>query len=63
MAKIEKSPAEKSHFIYVSDSHMDGYVPIYEKKDLQLLIKLASESLSLLEKEERNDMQEETLLS
>ena len=53
MAKIEKSPAEKSHFIYISDLHVDGYVPIYEKSDLQLLIKLASESLSLLEKEER----------
>lgn len=59
MAKIEKSPAEKSHFIYISDLHVDGYVPIYEKSDLQLLIKLASESLSLLEKEEEHELSNE----
>tara|TARA_R110002153_G_scaffold50507_1_gene142101 strand:- start:327 stop:488 length:162 start_codon:yes stop_codon:yes gene_type:complete len=52
MAKIERSPAE-SHFIYVSDSHVDGYVPIHQKKDLLMLIQLASESLQMLE--ERDD--------
>jgi hypothetical protein len=54
MAKIERSPTE-SHFIYISDLHVDGYVPIHEKKDLQLLVKLANESLKMLE--ERNDRQ------
>jgi hypothetical protein len=49
MAKIERSPAEDSHFIYISDAHMDGYVPIHQKKDLLTLIKLASESLQMLE--------------
>jgi hypothetical protein len=53
MAKIERSPADESHFIYVSDVHMDGYVPIHQKKDLLTLIKLASESLQMLE--ERDD--------
>ncbi len=53
MAKIERSPAEDSHFIYVSDSHVDGYVPIHQKKDLLMLIQLASESLQMLE--ERDD--------
>ena len=59
MAKIEKSPAAGgSHFIYVSDEHMDGkWIPIHQKKDLLMLIKLASESLQMLE--ERNDMQDE----
>ena len=56
MAKIEKSPAEESHFIYVSDEHMDGkWIPIHSKKDLLMLIKLASESLQMLE-EKRHDM-------
>ena len=61
MAKIERSPATGgSHFIYVSDTHMDGkWIPIHEKKDLLMLIKLASESLMLVEEEERNDMQNE----
>ncbi len=59
MAKIERSPAEESHFIYVSDEHMDGkWIPIHSRKDLLLLIKLASESLQMLE-EERYDMQDE----
>ena len=53
MAKIERSPADKSHFIYLSDSHLDGYIPIHQKKDLLTLIKLASESLQMLE--ERDD--------
>ena len=53
MAKIERSPADESHFIYISDAHMDGYVPIHQKKDLLTLIKLASESLQMLE--ERDD--------
>tara|TARA_R110000851_G_scaffold276840_1_gene429907 strand:+ start:117 stop:281 length:165 start_codon:yes stop_codon:yes gene_type:complete len=53
MAKIERSPAHESHFIYVSDSHVDGYVPIHQKKDLLMLIQLASESLQMLE--ERDD--------
>ena len=57
MAKIERSPAEESHFLYVSDSHVDGYIPIHSKKDLLMLIKLASESLQMLE-EERNDIQD-----
>lgn len=56
MAKIEKSPTD-SHFIYVSDEHMDGkWIPIQSKKDLLMLIKLASESLLMLEKEKRNDI-------
>ena len=56
MAKIEKSPTD-SHFIYVSDEHMDGkWIPIHLRKDLLLLIKLASESLLMLEKEKRNDI-------
>ena len=60
MAKIERSPAEESHFIYVGDTHMDGkWIPIHTKKDLLMLIKLASESLMLVEEEERNDMQNE----
>jgi|ETNvirenome_2_60_1030617.scaffolds.fasta_scaffold00109_7 hypothetical protein len=58
MAKIERSPAEESHFLYVSDSHIDGYIPIHSKRDLLMLIKLASESLQMLE-EERHDMQDE----
>jgi len=53
MAKIERSPADESHFIYLSDSHLDGYIPIHTKKDLLTLIKLASESLQMLE--ERDD--------
>ena len=61
MAKIERSPAAGgSHFIYVSDTHMDGkWIPIHTKKDLLMLNKLASESLMLVEEEERNDMQNE----
>ena len=56
MAKIEKSPTD-SHFIYVSDEHMDGkWIPIHLRKDLLLLIKLASESLLMPEKEKRNDI-------
>ena len=55
MAKIESSPAEESHFLYVSDSHIDGYIPIHSKRDLLMLIKLASESLQMLE-EKRHDM-------
>ena len=54
MAKIERSPVD-SHFIYVSDNHVDGYIPIHQKKDLLMLIQLASESLKMLE--ERNDRQ------
>ena len=57
MAKIERSPAEESHFLYVSDSHIYGYIPIHSKRDLLMLIKLASESLQMLE-EERNDIQD-----
>ena len=53
MAKIERCPADESHFIYLSDSHLDGYVPIHQKKDLLMLIQLASESLQMLE--ERDD--------
>ena len=69
MAKIERSPAEESHFIYVSDTHMDGkWIPIHSRKDLLLLIKLASESLQILEEmddeslqmlEEMHDVQDE----
>jgi predicted RNA binding protein YcfA (HicA-like mRNA interferase family) len=56
MAKIERSPATGgSHFIYVSDTHMEGkWIPIHSKRDLLMLIKLASESLQMLE-----DMQDE----
>lgn len=54
MAKIERSPADESHFIYVSDSHVDGYVPIHQKKDLLMLIQLASESLQMLEERDRD---------
>ena len=58
MVKIEKSPAEKSHFIYVSDSHMDGkWIPIHLRKDLLLLIKLASESLQMLEEIDAKELQ------
>ena len=59
MAKIKRGPVEESHFIYISDEHMDGkWIFIHSKKDLLMLIKLASESLQMLE-EERHDMQDE----
>tara|TARA_R100000005_G_C4956807_1_gene175042 strand:- start:604 stop:780 length:177 start_codon:yes stop_codon:yes gene_type:complete len=57
MAKIERSPVD-SHFIYVSDNHVDGHIPIHSKKDLLMLIKLASESLLMLEEEKKNDIQD-----
>ena len=58
MAKIEKSPAEERHFIYVSDEHMDGkWIPIHSRKDLLLLIKLASESLQMLEEIDAKEFQ------
>tara|TARA_R100001082_G_scaffold54137_1_gene29576 strand:- start:463 stop:642 length:180 start_codon:yes stop_codon:yes gene_type:complete len=56
MAKIERSPVH-SYIIYISDDHMDGkWIPIHSKKDLLMLIKLASESLLMLEEEKRNDI-------
>lgn len=55
MAKIERSPA-CSHFIYVSDGDMGDkiFIPIYSKRDLLTLIKLASESLLMLEERKRD---------
>jgi len=56
MAKIKRSPSE-NHFLYVGDVHMKGkWIPIHTKKDFLTIIKLASESLLMLEKEERNDL-------
>lgn len=54
MAKIERSPSN-NHFIYVSDVHMGDkiFIPIYSKRDLLTLIKLASESLLMLEKDRK----------
>ena len=59
MAEIKRSPSE-NHFLYVGDVHMKGkWIPIHTKKDFLTIIKLASESLLMLEKEEKNDMQDE----
>ena len=53
MAKIERSPSN-NHFIYVSDVHTNKvHIPIYSKEDLLTLIKLASESLLMLEKDRK----------